>query len=526
MKIRNLFRKKKVVKPAIKSQNRNYTMASSWLASFATNNGYDGSKGYNLFGCSRDFSIEGLNYRELTVRAYQIYIANMYADQIMTRATTAVIGEGLALEAKPNRQILTFTDDEYRNWSNRVEALFDLWATDKVLIDHYKVKNFYQLQTEIDTERRLGDVLVVLRPNRETDFLSIQVIKGSLIRTPLAVDINEGHKIVDGVELDASNAPIAYWVSPENSINPSDFIRIPRFGTKTKRNIAFLVFGRPPLAGETRGRPWMSSVLEPLQQLALYTDYELNAAKINATLAMVIRNTKGEAPSMPFGGINVEQQTLDDAAGCNTMQYKALTDMPPGQIAQVLQHGEEIVSHNTQRPNVNFPAFVSTIKSNIASTLELPPEFVDLQYQNNFSASRQAGIDLGVYIKKERGLFSTQFNSIIYSEWLTNAVLSGIVSANGYIESLTNGNFFVKNAWQQADFMGQIRQSVDILKEARAYKVYADEAWMSREEITRRVGGGDFSVNVTKLKDENEQLADANEPLQVIDDTVVPLTDS
>jgi capsid protein len=270
----------------------------------------------------------------------------------------------------------------------------------------------------------------------------------------------------------------------------------------------------------------MSSVLEPLQQLALYTDYELDAAKINATLAMVIRNTKGEAPSMPFGGINIDQQTLDDAAGCNTMQYKALTDMPPGMIAQVLQHGEEVVAHNTSRPNVNFGGFVDKIKSNIAATLELPPEFVDLQYQNNFSASRQAGIDLGVYIDKERSLFSTQFNSIIYSEWLTNAVLSDIVTANGYLESLTNGNFFVKNAWQQAEFIGSIRQSVDILKEARAYKLFADEGFMSREEITSRVGGGDFNVNMTKLRDENEKLANSNEPLQDIDNTVVPLTDT
>ena len=477
---------------------------------------YGGETEPDMFGAIRNFNhIGSIDYFKLRLLSRQLFTENMYAASIIGRLVTNIIHEGLDLEADPSKTVTGFEDDAHIEWTSNVEELFSLWSEDKS-VDIEENHNLSTLQKVAYTEALIeGDILKVINFDKKTGLPRIRLIPGRHVQSaPNSASLAQGNnKIIHGVEIDSQGRHVAYHVLKDRDLGVLlEAERIPAKGRTSNRDTARLIYHSPPPQGRTRGFPLLYRILQPLSQIGRYATYELKAAEINAALAMWVEKGEEREGSNPLGGPTLRSEevtTEEEAAKADLPRQR----MQGGTMINELQFGEKPHSFTTTRPNVNFPAFKKSILQDIAAALEIPPEILALMFENSFSASRQATIEFKAYVRKEQKFFSTQFNKDIYGQWLLGMVLNNKIKAEGYVNAFKGGDIFGIQGWKKSRFPGYIKQNVDILKEAKAYKEYIDEGLIDRDVAAQELTGADYMTVVKRLKKQNILLAEARDPL-------------
>jgi lambda family phage portal protein len=479
--------------------------------------GFSGERNLGNFGTKKNYNnIATYDYFALRTLSRQLFVESIYAAQIVGRLSTNIINEGLKLESVPSQLITGFNDDQAVQWATETEELFNLWAEDKAC-DWEKVHNFSALQKTAFEEALIeGDVLLLFPFDKKTKLPTIRIISGRHVRTMSNSNkIKAENTIVkDGVEIDIKTGEhIAYHVNKAShddsiSFTSVEAVRIPIKGPTSSRDVARLLYFNPPPAGKTRGTPVFSRILQPLNQLSEYSEFELEAAKINAALAVWMKKTQDKPGTSPFLG--AVKKTSDPEEDIPSLPKSRIQG---GMIIHELQHGEEPTSFDSKRPNVNFKNFRDAVLEDIASSVDIPPESLKLMFTNSFAASRQAIVEFRAFITKARKYFSDQFNKPYYAQWLRGMIINDKIKARGFLEGIKNNDIFVINGWTRARFTGFIKQNVDIFKEARAYKEYIDEGLITRDQAATELTGADFITTIKRLRKENKLLSDAREDL-------------
>ena len=476
---------------------------------------FDGGKFPGSFGVTKEFY--WIDYWTLRRRSVQLFKENSYARGAIRRLLRNEIHTGLNLEANPIPEIIGLTEEETIEWAEDSELDFKLWSDDKTQCDYYGEKTFGELQIEArQTALVSGDCLVVLRMNRKTGLPMIQLIDGCNVNALLSVKPRKGNYIWNGIEYNAQGKVVAYWVNTScdsqslaaglannSTALPIESKRVPAYGEKSGRRIAWMVYGSDKLMHENRGEPILSAVLYMLKELDRYRDSEQRAATINAMIPLFIKKTEKNVGSQPIGAgaVRRDTYTVSDSDG-STRNYH-ITNNLPGQVLDELAYGEEPVSFNTQRPNTNYSNFEETILNAFAWCLEIPPEIMRLLFQSNFSASRQANNELNVYLQYIFWSFGKCFCQPIYQERLISSVLVGSMNAPGLLEAKRTGDKKTVNAWFNAEWSGLSRPSVDINKDASAAEKTLGLRVTTFDFWCRRFTGMSFRNTLQKIAREN-----------------------
>jgi len=480
----------------------------------AVSSTWDGDKFYSGFGITKDYSI--VDYWKLRKRSKQLFTENLYARGLIRRLLTNEINKGLALEATPDASILGMDENTLSDWSEMTERRFSVWGKNPELCDHRGLRTFGAVQRQARMMALVsGDVLVILRQGN-SKLPTVELIDADNVESPITADKffrqakARGNKIKHGVETDTNGRHIAFYVRQENGTH----IRVPAKGVRTGRRQAWLVYGTERMIDDVRGQSLLALVIQSLKEVDRYRDAEQRAAVINSMIAMWVKKSEDKMGTLPVTGGAIRKDihtTQDDSQGRKDVQFS--TNMP-GMIMQELQTGEEPVSYDTRRPNVNFGTFEAAIINAIAWANEVPPEVLTLAFQNNYSASRGAVNEFKMYLERIRNGFGEEFNDPIYQEFLISETLIGAIDMPGFLDARRNPSlWYLYGAWVSADWSGAIKPNVDLLKEAKAYKLLCDEGWITRERATRELTGMKFSKSVQQLVRENEQLAAAVQPL-------------
>jgi lambda family phage portal protein len=474
---------------------------------------WDGDKYYGGFGITKDYTI--VDYWKLRRRSKQLFTENLYARGLIRRLLTNEINKGLALEATPDGEILDVGTDVLSDWAEMVERRFAIWGKLPELCDHKKLRTFGAIQRQARMMALVsGDVLVVIRQGT-AKLPTIELIDADHIENPASDTMYRqakarGNEIKHGVELDPNGRHIAFYVKQDDGTH----VRISARGARTGRRQAWLVYGTERMIDDVRGQSLLALVVQSLKEVDRYRDAEQRAAVINSMIAMWVKKTEDKMGTIPVTGGAVRKDihtTQDDSQGRKDVQFS--TNMP-GMIMQELQTGEEPVSYDTRRPNVNFATFEAAIINAIAWANEIPPEVLTLAFQNNYSASRGAVNEFKMYLERIRTGLGEEFNDPIYQEYLVSEVLNGHIDMPGFLDARRDpSRWYIYGAWVSADWSGAIKPNVDLLKEVKAYKQLADEGWITRERATRELTGGKFSKFIQQLERENSQLAEALQPL-------------
>ena len=254
----------------------------------------------------------------LRQRARMLYMAAPIATSAIRTNRTNVIGCGLKLKSRINRQILGLTQEQADAWEKKAEAEFELWASRKQACDATGVNDFYALQQlTLMSWLMSGDAFVIIKRYPETPLypysLRLHVIEADRVSTPTNLlqpvynttegKAENGNRIFDGVEIDENGAIVAYYISnryPNSIINPADikWTRVEAYGKLTGLpNILQIMDSERP--EQYRGVSYLAQVIEPLLQMRRYTESELMAALVESFFTAFIK-TEANPNDMPF----------------------------------------------------------------------------------------------------------------------------------------------------------------------------------------------------------------------------------
>jgi capsid protein len=469
---------------------------------------FNGDKFPGSFGATRDY--RWVDYWTLRKRSMQLFRENTYCKGLIRRMLRNEINTGLNPEAAPVADIIGLTEEEAQDWGDARETEFKLWGENPKFCDWKKQKTIGELEADArEWSLIAGDCLVVYHTNPKTGLPSTELIDGNNIRTPI-FDKNakphEGNKIIHGVEVDKKGRHAAYWVSVSDDSESGAFKskRIPVWGEKSGRRISKLIYGiEDRRFEEVRGEPFLAIAFYMVKELDRYRDSEQRAATVNGMLPLFIKHSKPTVSSNPMGGGAVRQGYIDVPQADGESKRYNIADMLPGTVPDELAEGEEPVSFNTQRPNVNYAKFEETILNVFAWINEIPPEIMRMMFQNNFSASRQANNEYEIILRYRFWKFGVDFCQPLWTEMLIQGALMRNFEAPGFLEAWrAPAKWRVYAAWIHCEWTGISRPSVDIKKDVEAWTTLEEKGLVTRDFITRKFSGMSYTAVIAKRQRE------------------------
>ena len=237
----------------------------------------------------------------------------------------------------------------------------------------------------------------------------IQFIDGSRIGNPSGESTgSESSKFQNGVEVDDVGKPISYTIG--DRINGT----IRNHRQISARN--FIPFFKRVRPVQYRGIPELAPILNTLQDCDEYDRVEMIAAKISASLSVVVKREN----SYEF-----ELQNRIDAADQD--DDGNLEQFEPGRF-HYMEPGEDIsVISANGRPNVDGIQWVSYLLRKVGSAVGIPLEFLLMEIGgSSFSASQ------GVVLQYQQTIESYQSDVIrvmdrLYRRWLSQIIKDGVI---------------------------------------------------------------------------------------------------
>jgi capsid protein len=278
-----------------------------------------------------------------------------------------------------------------------------------------------------------------------------------------------------------------------------------------------MVYGSKYRIDNVRGMPLICAVLETLKKLDRYKEATVGSAEERQKIAYSIEHTSdstGENPliaklvqSKSLGtGEAPESKSTDEyeaaATKIATTTQKQAFNMPIGSSLKLLSSTNELSFKDFYMTNVQF----------VSASIKMPYEVALSLYNSNYSASRAANKDWEHSMKTDRNNFAIQFYQNFYNLWLEMEILSGKIQADGFIKAIQDNNLYAIEAYRKARWLGVNVPHIDPLKEVEAErKKLGDETTplTTYDQASERLGSGDFSQNIEKIKQE-KQLFEAN----------------
>lgn len=470
------------------------------------------TKGFRAMSGSPKEDIDAHN-RTLRQRARMLYMAAPVATSAIRTNRTNVIGIGLQLKSRIDREALGMTQEAADAWQAQAEREFSLWAGNKRACDATGVNNFAAMQQlALSSWLVSGDVFAVIKQYEPTPLmpysLRIHLIEADRVATPTSSGTitpmllttgkaANGNTIFDGVEVDGNGQIAAYHIRStypfEIGTASTQWTRVQAYGERTGLpNILHIMESERP--DQYRGVSYLAQVIEPLLQLRRYTESELTAAVVESFFTAFIK-TNADTGDNPFNEVG---SSLPEVSR-DPNEY----EMGPGQI-NIMEPGEDVTFADPKRPANGFSTFLRAICEQVGAALEIPADLLLKAFNSSYSASRAALMEAWKAFKMRREWFVADFCAPIYEIWLSEAVARGRISAPGFFSDPA-----VRAAYLGAEWIGPSQGQLDPTKEITAEILAIGEAITTREQATIRLNGGQWDANVDQIARENEKLKEA-----------------
>lgn len=467
-------------------------------------------KGFNAQSGSPHEDIDFNNYT-LRQRSRMLYMASPIATSAVKTNRTNVVGVGLRLKSRIDREVLGLSPNQAETWQKETEREFSLWANRKRACDATGMNNFYGLQQLALISWLLsGDCIGVIKQYKTDRMypyaLRVHLIEADRIATPVQYGAgasvfyttgrnpDTGNTIFDGVEIDRNGSVVAYHIRDsypfEVGAPETTWARVEAYQPSTGLpNVIHIIDTERP--DQYRGVSYLAQVIEPLLQLRRYTESELMAAVIESFFTAFIKTT-APTDDMPFN--QVEPDPPAELKGPN--EYS----MGPGQI-NVMEPGEDVTFAEPKHPNGSFDAFEKAVSEQVGAALELPHDLLLKSFSKSYSASRAALLEAWKAFKMRREWLADDLCRPVYEVWMSEAVARGRIYAPGFFD-----NPAIRAAYLGSEWLGPSQGQLDPTKEITAEILACSEGFSTHEQSTIRLNGGQWDANVEQLQRENEKL--------------------
>lgn len=486
-----------------------------------------GGKGYGQAGAShtkravKGFTAQSgspqedidLNNYTLRQRGRILYMSQPIATSAIKTNRTNVVGIGLKLNPKINREFLGLDSRAAEQWQNRVKMEFALWADKKSTCDATGMNNFYSMQQLALMSWLISGDVFVLRKEREATRdapyrLRLHMIEADRCSTPGTLQgfslnttegkTKDGNKIYDGVEVGKDGFVEAYHFRNthpyEMTAEETDWKRVKAYGEKTGLpNVIHIMNAERP--EQYRGVTYLAQIIEPLLQLRRYTESTLVAAVIQSFFtAFITTQANTDMTGNPLGGIQNTEENREERY--DPGEY----EMGAGNIV-VLNQGEGVELAEPKHPAPDFDIFVDAICTQVGAALEIPKDLLMKEFNASYSASRAALLEAWKSFRTYRTWFVDDFCNPVYEMWLSEAVAAGRISAPGFFSDP-----LIKKAWLGCEWIGPSQGQLDPVKEVTAEILAVQQGFTTHEDATMRLNGGDWNNNMDQLEREFEKV--------------------
>ncbi|MDA8122254.1 MAG: phage portal protein [Deltaproteobacteria bacterium] len=454
-------------------------------------------KAWNPFGTDPDGAIL-FDLPALRERSRDLVRNAPLAGGAINTVCTSVVGTGLKLRSRIDREILKMDEAAADAWERQTEREWRLWAK-TAECDVARTLDFAAIQDLVFRQvLENGDVFILMPSILRTGQpygMRLQVVEGDRICNK--DNAKDTRTLAGGVERDENGAPVAYHIMDQHPgalIGPirRSWTVVQAFGNRTgRRNVLHLYKVLRP--GQTRGVPYLAPVIESLKGLDRYTEAEITAAVISGMFTVFVKSATGSvglspmAPTSEVGGAEADED------------FK----LASGAILNLAQ-GEEIQTANPGRPNAAFDPFVMSVLRQIGVALELPFEILVKHFTASYSAARAAILEAWRFFKARRTWLAANFCQAVYENLMDEAVALGRIKAPGYF-----GDPIIRKAYLGSKWIGDAPGQIDELKEINASKLRIEEGISTLDDETAAITGGDFERNIVQIKKERKLLKDA-----------------
>ena len=473
---------------------------AKWLAPKLVAGGrrlYSGAKnarGSMSFGASGNSSADSeldSSLQKLRARSRQMIRDSAYAKRARLVVVNNVIGSGVGLQC----QVATTRDGLNTRVNDDIEAAWLDW-TDAANCHTGGALHFHDFERAAMGEVfTAGEVFIRKHP---------RVFGAS--RVPLALELIESERVGSsaigpiakandaetrmGIEVDEFGRPLAYWIRQRHEGDIRD--RVGNRTDKYERVLASEIWhlkitDRWP---QTRGEPWLHTVLRKLDDMNEYTGAEVSAARASAYYFATIYRPDDQASPLP---------STEDSAGRPIMDIEPL-------MVQELAAGERLEFHKPDRPNSALDQFLRYMLREVAAGCGVSYESLSRDYsQSNYSSSRLALLDDRDLYKTIQQWWIRNFRRPLHRTWLQQAVLAGAVPSITVEQYAVRPDKFEAALWKPRGWGW-----VDPTKEVAAYKE-AIKAGMTTltDVIAATANGLDIEDVITTRKRELQLLTDA-----------------
>ena len=421
----------------------------------------------------------------------------------------------MTLKCSIDRDILGLTPEDAKEWQRRTEREFEIWAGKRTACDATGMNNFAGMQQlALVSWLMSGDCFVLFKRRKPTVSnpysLRLHLIEADRVSTPEqsygvapagipfynitdGKNRENGNRIYDGVEVDASGLAVAYHIRNtypyQLSYEKTDWQRVEACGGRTGLpNILHIMSSERP--DQYRGVTYLAQVVEPLLQLRRYTDSALMMALVQSFFTAWIKtNTDpNDIPINEVGGGNIAGDVpANNPREDNISDSENEYEMGPGLVTH-LEQDEDIVFGNPQIPTAGFDAFVRTFCELVGAALEIA-------LQNAKIAETDAEIN-GVYRTKDEDgepVYEVSFRSGDLSYDYVIGAYDGEI-AGWKISGFT----FSDTATFAADFAGNDRSEAET---AAAAELSAEtvSAALIGEDNAREIAYNDAAVKPAEV---------------------------
>lgn len=461
---------------------------------------------------SADAELRG-GLREVRNRCRQLCRDNPYARQAKRTTVVNLIGpSGITLHGR----IMKLNSDEKDERRNKLlEEGWKKWCH-RNTCDVSGQKSFIQFET------------LIASSFPETGECIVRIVRRAFGggKTPIALELIEADQLDEdytgqseykdrywrmGIETDIWGRPTRYALLTRH---PGDAelskLRETRKHIFVDAKDIIHVF-LPERIGQTRGNPWMASVVLTAHNLAEYEKAHWTRKRVQAgSLGFIIPGD----PEHPQGELDADGNPI-------TVGGDRIIDSKPGGW-NILLPGDQIQAPDFGPDDGQYGNVVTSLVRRFASGFGCSYETISRDYtQTSYSSSRTATLEDRDHWSFVQTMVIEQFHQRVFEEWIEAAIMNGELSAKLFGDYWVRPERYTQVRWQPRSW-----QWVDPAKEMKAIEIARSLMLETHSEQIEKYSGGEFEEVVAQVAMENkikERLGLFPDPATTVSDNATNL---
>ena len=237
-------------------------------------------------------------------------------------------------------------------WNLKAKKWFDIWCR---YPDIGSRQSFGTLMGQAARGWFFDGESFILLTKGESGKPRLQLLEAQSVATPVGMESDQ--TVFDGIRFDPrTGRAVSYFVGSEKTQgNLVDVRAIP--------SDSVVHIYEPNRAGQLRGIPFVSCVINDLHDLDDLQKLEMEACKLGASVAQIVKTVSGEVQAS-----NLRAGTASTTANTAENYYEQVF----GSAVKVLKHGDEFQQFATERPGVNMREYWRQLTEKVCAGVGIP----------------------------------------------------------------------------------------------------------------------------------------------------------